>query len=86
MTVETAFDKAVVEAQLAAGLSRVQFYKVDGSIRELVCTRDMTIIPEDRRPTTEGRSKNTTTVTVYDVEEKGWKSFILENLICIDKE
>lgn len=86
MTVEVAFDKAVVEAQLASGLSRVQFYKISGEIREMVCTRDMTIVPEDKRPSTEGKAKATSTVTVYDVEDNAWKSFVLENLICIDKE
>ena len=84
---EKKFDKAVVEAQLATGLSRVQFYKVDGTIREIVCTRDMTIIPFDKRPTTDGKAlRSDTTVSVYDVEANSWKSFILENLIFIDKE
>ena len=86
MNVETPFEKYVVEAQLATGLSRVQFYKVSGEIRELVCTRDMTLVPVDKHPTTEGHAKNSSVVVVYDVEADTWKSFVLENLIAIDRE
>lgn len=86
MMVETPFEKSVVEAQLATGLSRIQFYKVNGDIREMVCTRDMTLVPVDKHPTTEGKAKSSSTVVVYDVEDDSWKSFILENLIAIDRE
>lgn len=85
---EVMWNRAEVEAKLAKGLSRIQFYKVDGTLREMVVTRDMTIIPEDQRPTTEHPSRkiSNATITVYDVEQDAWKSFILENLVCIDKE
>lgn len=83
---EKAFDKSEVEAQLAVGLTRIAFFKTDGTEREMVCTRDMTIIPLDMHPKNEGAQKSTTTIPVYDVEASCWKSFILENLIALDKE
>lgn len=83
---EKAFEKVTVEAQLAVGLSKVSFYKLDGAVREMICTKDMSIIPVDRRPTTEGSARTSDNITVYDVEADGWRSFILGNLIAIDKE
>jgi hypothetical protein len=85
---EVGFEKSVVEAQLAVGLSRIQFYKTDGSLREMVVTRDMSIIPEDKRPSNDGKTRmlSDTTIPVYDVESNSWKSFVLENLIVIDRE
>jgi WYL_2, Sm-like SH3 beta-barrel fold len=83
---EQAFEKVTVEAQLAVGLSKVSFYKLDGTVREMICTKDMSIIPADRRPTTEGSVRTSDNITVYDVEADGWRSFILGNLIAIDKE
>lgn len=81
-----AFEKSVVEAQLATGISRIQFYKVDGTIRDMIVTRDMTIVPIDKHPKNSDTKPNTDTVTVYDVENDAWKSFVLANLIVIDRE
>ena len=83
---EKAFEKVTVEAQLAVGLSKVSFYKLDGTVREMICTKDMSIIPVDRCPTIEGFARTSDNITVYDVEADGWRSFILGNLIAIDKE
>ena len=75
-----------VKAKLEEGVSLVTFFKLDGSIREMLCTRDMSIIPVEQHPKNEGnRSKSDTTVTVYAVKEGQWKSFVLENLTAIEK-
>lgn len=87
MNAETTYSQQQLEAMLSTGLSRITFYKVDGSLRELVCTRDMSIVPEDMQPTsTTNRVKSSTTVTVYDTEDDCWKSFLVENLVTIDRE
>ena len=87
MNTETTYTQEQLETILSTGLSKVIFYKVDGSLRELVCTRDMSIIPEDMHPTsTKNRVKSATTVTVYDTEDDSWKSFLVENLVFIDRE
>lgn len=87
-TVEKKFEKAEVEAVLATGLTRICFMKVDGDYREIIGTRDMTIIPEDHRPESmaNSRMKRDTTVPFYAVEEGMWKSFVLENLVKLEKE
>lgn len=84
--VEVAFEKRVVEAQLANGLSKVVFTKLNGDVREMIATRDMKIIPEGVQPTGNVTTKHDSVVTVYDVENDGWRSFRLENLIEISKE
>jgi len=84
---ENGFEKSVVEAQLATGLSKISFFKVDGSLRELTVTRDMSIIPADHRPVNDGKTRmlSDTTIPVYDVDAGHWKSFILENLVTIER-
>lgn len=83
--IETAFKQDELESILSSGLSKVVFYKVDGTIRELVGTRDPSLIPDDQQITGKGkRVKCATTVCVYDVEEDGWRSFLIENLISIE--
>lgn len=87
MNAETTYSQEQLETMLSTGLSRITFFKVDGTLRELVCTRDMSIIPEDMHPTsTTKRVKSSTTVTVYDTEDDSWKSFLVENLVTIDRE
>ena len=86
MNAETTYTQAQLEELLSTGLSRIVFLKVEGSERELVCTRDMGLVPEDMQPSgTLNRMKSATTVAVYDVQEDCWKSFLVENLISIDR-
>ena len=87
MNAETTYSQEQLEKILSKGLSKITFFKVDGSLRELTCTRDMSIIPEDMHPSsTTNRVKSSTTVTVYDTEADLWKSFLVENLVTIDRE
>ena len=84
---ETLFDKATVTTMLSTGAHQICFYKTDGSVRDMTCTKDLDLIPEVDHPSGTGkRSSSDTTVTVYDMEANGWRSFVLENLITIDGE
>lgn len=83
---ETKFALEDVERALGTGLSRVTFYKVDGDLREMVCTRDPSIIPSDRLPSAgANRPKSSTVIPVYDVHQDGWRSFLLENLVALER-
>ena len=81
---ESQFNKEDLLKLLGSGLSKISFYKVDGSLREMVCTRDGSIIPADKQEST-GSKTFTSTIPVYDVENDGWRSFIVENLVTIDR-
>lgn len=84
---ETKFVLEDVEKMLSTGLSRATFYKVDGDLREMTCTRDPSIIPGDMQPNAASkRPKSSTVVPVYDVDEDAWRSFLVENLISIERE
>lgn len=82
---EKIFDKDELIKTLSSGLSKITFFKVDGSVREMVCTRDVSIIPSDRQEST-GTKTFTSTIPVYDVENDGWRSFIVDNLISIERD
>lgn len=72
-------------------VSRLIFYKVNGEIRDMVATlnRDELAklalegyenasVPESDLEYDENQ------IRVYDVEKKGWRSFLLSNLISIE--
>jgi hypothetical protein len=63
------------------------FIKADGSERIAVGTRNMNLIPEDKRPTgmTENKANDIEegkdrVVTYYDLDANGWRSFKLNSV------
>lgn len=90
MNAEVTYSKEELEKMLSTGISKIVFTKLDGTVREMVCTRDTTVMPADMIPSTGkaplNRVKSATTISVYDINEDGWRSFIVENLISIDRE
>jgi len=62
---------------------QLSFTKADGSERHMVCTKNITHIPEEFHPKTDkvvkldenGNPIETDLVTVWDMENKGWRSF-----------
>lgn len=71
---------------LSSNVVSMKFTKVNGEVRTMRCTTDLTLIPSDHRPKgvlNEGGEKvvQTSQMRVYDVDAKGWRSFKLENVI-----
>lgn len=67
---------------LSEGVVHLQFKKVNGDLRNMVATRMMDKIPEEKHPKTEDkREKNETIVVLYDLEVNDWRSFRVENLV-----
>jgi len=59
----------------------VTFEKLDGSERTMKCTRNPGFIPEQFRPKgTKTVKENLEIITAYDIDSKGWRSFIVENI------
>jgi len=62
---------------------QLSFTKADGSVRDMVCTKNIIHIPEEFHPKTDkvikldenGNPIETDLVTVWDMESKGWRSF-----------
>jgi len=67
----------------------VEFTKVDGSNRKMLCTLAESLIPEDARPKTKDTeviaeaetNVAPTACRVYDLEKQGWRSFRFDSVV-----
>lgn len=59
---------------------RVEFTKVDGSHRSMLCTRNFAEIPADHIPSGAGKKSNDTMLSVFDLEKQGWRSIKIDNI------
>lgn len=76
------FTKDNVKSLLNESIYTVTFKKVDGTIRTMRCTLKPEYIPEARSPSYEVND----VVTVWDMEENGWRRFIVDNILSMNKE
>lgn len=60
---------------LHAGVAEVTFTKVDGSERIMKCTLKSDLIPSESTPKGTGKTHSPETLSVFDVESNGWRSF-----------
>jgi len=69
---------------------RVVFEKKDGTIRTMVCTKDINTIPEEYRPADKadsdrpGRPTPAHLFSAFDLEGNGWRSFTIDKVISIE--
>lgn len=60
----------------------VKFTKIDGTIREMQCTLNGTkIAPGDHPAGTSTAKENTDILRVYDLVNKGWRSFRMDSIL-----
>ena len=77
---------------LKEGVAEVTFTKKDGDQRIMTCTLDNTLLPvvevvEGAEPKTPRVLKNpNNTLSVYDINAKGWRSFVVENVTAVTYE
>jgi len=62
----------------------VTFNKLDGAERVMTCTKSFDIIPEANHPKSDKPGKEGT-VTVWDVNANGWRSFKYERVTKVEK-
>jgi hypothetical protein len=79
------FEVAQVVEQLRKNVLLVKFTKVDGSKRTMRCT----LMPEHLPPpseakTTRRREKAAGQVVAYDLDKKGFRSFLVSNVESIE--
>ena len=70
---------------LSEGILVVTFNKLDGDERVMTCTKSANIIPEEHLPKTNKEPKQGT-VTVWDVNAKGWRSFKYDRVTKVENE
>lgn len=74
-------EKSNIRQLLSAGPVLVKFEKRDGSIREMLCTTSVLLIPEEKTPKHTHLTVNSDQVRVFDLDLKEWRSFNINNLI-----
>lgn len=70
-------DKTYLKELLIERPVTVEFQKKDGSMRKMYCTLNSTYIPAEHVPkgVAKPRSEEATTLSVFDIESGGWRSF-----------
>lgn len=67
-----------------SGLSKngmiVKFTKVDGTERTMRCTTNLSLVPTDMHPKTEGYGSEDVK-RVFDLDKQGWRSFRIASVI-----
>lgn len=80
--VDLVFSVAVNE-KLQSGITTIEFYKADDTIRTMRATLDPAILPA--KESSNGISGyDINLVKVYDVEKQSWRSFKINRLKSID--
>ena len=62
-------------SELNKNIMEVVFTKKDGTVRKMICTKDMNKIPEENHPKGSLKNKNDDVVNVYDLQKNLWRSF-----------
>ena len=77
--------KSNIKNMLDTGIVNVKFKKTDGSERLMKCTLLEGIIKEYEKKTEKTRPVSEDTLSVWDVEKDGWRSFRYDSIIEIYK-
>lgn len=75
--------KIEIQELLKKSVATVEFKKKDGSLRTMRCTLQESFLP--LVITTGGsREKSENSLTVWSIDDAGWRSFIVENVKRIE--
>lgn len=80
-------DKEQLQSILREDIATVTFTKADGSERVMKCTLDpsyFTLKEENSTETQTERKSNPDLISVWDIENSGWRSFRLSSIKTID--
>lgn len=59
----------------------VVFEKVNGDIRDMYCTLNPNLLPEEKEPSSKTKKpENENVLSVWDLEKKAWRSFRVANV------
>ena len=79
--------KSEFKEALSKCIANVTFTKTDGSVREMVCTLMSEYLPEqviDENVRHVPRQENEGILAVWDIDNKGWRSFRLDSVTKIE--
>tara|TARA_Y100000287_G_scaffold12693_1_gene9270 strand:- start:203 stop:484 length:282 start_codon:yes stop_codon:yes gene_type:complete len=78
---EIAVDRSEMIQELHDRNCKVIFRKVDGTERTMICTLNEGAIDNGDIAKREVKSRNDNVIAVWDVENKGWRSFRVDSVI-----
>ena len=78
---EIAVDRSEMIQELHDRNCKVIFRKVDGTERTMICTLNEGAIDNGDVAKREVKSRNDNDIAVWDVENKGWRSFRVDSVI-----
>jgi hypothetical protein len=72
---------------LKVGPAVITFNKKDGSERVMTCSLQPELLPPAPiKESTTTKKENTSTISVYDLNAQGWRSFIVKNVTNVTLE
>lgn len=72
--------KEWLHSLLEEGEVTVKFTKKDGSERVMKCTLNQNMIPTEKMPKGTGKQKSDNTISVFDLDVDGWRSFCYDSV------
>jgi|TARA_Y100000034_G_C6746207_1_gene331450 hypothetical protein len=78
------YNKETIIEELHKGICEVMFTKLDGTTRTMKCTLNAghsPNMPEFIGEDTSDKERNPNTVSVWDTEADGWRSFRLDTIL-----
>ena len=78
---EITVDRSEMIQELHDRNCKVIFRKVDGTERTMICTLNEGAIDNGDVAKREVKSRNDNVIAVWDVENKGWRSFRVDSVI-----
>jgi hypothetical protein len=69
-----------LEEALVSHRVRVDFIKINGESRTMLCTKAAKHIPPDHLPKNHNSKVDPTLLKVYDLEKNGWRSMKIANI------
>lgn len=81
-------DKTELKNNLTKSVANITFNKTDGTVRHLLCTLMAEHLPEqipiDENVRHVPRKENDSVLAVWDLDNKGWRSFRLDSITNIN--
>lgn len=62
----------------------LEFLKSDGTKRVMLCTKDLSKIPNEFHPKGTVRKESTESIPVFDLQLQQWRSFTVKNVLSVN--
>lgn len=76
--------RELIQSELKTGELLITFNKKDGTERKLKCTLQEGVVQPYEKKTEQVKVKNDNTMSVWDIENSGWRSFNLDSITQIE--